>query len=108
VSAAKIQASEIGFYENDTWSVRVAYNWRDEYIAGTFDGNGNPNPNYVEEYGQWDANISYNFNEDLTFFVEGINLTDEYQRVHGRGDNVALYVTSTGPRYMIGARYNFK
>jgi TonB-dependent receptor len=101
-------ANFIGFFENEKWSVRAAYNWRDQYISGTFDGNGNPNPNYVEDYGQWDMNVSYDVTDGLTVFAEAINITDEYQRVHGRGENVALYVTQTGPRYMLGARYNFK
>ena len=101
-------ANLIVFFENDSWSTRVAYNWRDEFLSGRFDGNGNPNPNYTEAYGQLDANVAWNFNDDLTVFVEGINITDEYARIHGRGDNVALYVTNTGPRYMIGARYNFR
>ena len=27
--------------------------------------------------------------------------------MHGRTDTEALFVTQTGPRYMIGARYKF-
>ena len=39
--------------------------------------------------------------------AEAINLTDEIQRLHGRTQNEVLFVTQTGPRYMIGARYKF-
>jgi outer membrane receptor protein involved in Fe transport len=38
---------------------------------------------------------------------EGINLTNETTRVHGRTSQQALYVTQAGPRYMLGARYKF-
>ncbi|MFT7133494.1 MAG: TonB-dependent receptor, partial [Cyclobacteriaceae bacterium] len=101
-------ANLIGFYEKDKWQARIAYNWRDTFLSGRFDGTGLPNPVYTEEYGQIDFNVSYMFNDDLTVFVEGINLTDETQRLHGRNENQALFVTQTGPRYMVGARYNLK
>lgn len=100
-------ANFIGFWENEDWSVKLAYNWRDQYINGTVWGNGYQQPVYVEEYGQYDANVSYNFNDRLTFSLEAINITDEYTRLKGRNDNVALQVTQLGARYMIGARYDF-
>ncbi len=78
----------------------------DEFLSGTFDGAG-PNPNYVEAYGQLDVAVGYKYNDKLSFSLEAINLTDEYQRVHGRTKSQALYVTQNGPRYMVSARYKF-
>ncbi len=100
-------ANLVGFYENDKWSIRAAYNWRDEFLAGRFDGSGQPNPVYTEAYGQLDLSVGYEWNENLTFQAEAINLTDEIQRLHGRTRNQVLYVTQTGPRYMLGFRYKF-
>ena len=100
-------ANFVGFWENDRWSVRAAYNWRDEYLNATSGGNNYQNPYYVEAYGQWDANISFLATDNLSITLEGINITDEYTRVHGRNENVAFFTTNTGPRYMIGARYKF-
>lgn len=99
-------ANLVGFYEKGPWQVRAAYNWRDEFLAGRFDGAG-PNPNYVEAYGQLDMNVSYQLNDRLTFSLEAINVTDETQRVHGRNERQLLYLTQTGPRYMFGMRYKF-
>jgi len=62
---------------------------------------------YVEAYGQVDLNVGYNITDDLSVAFEAINLTDETQRLHGRNQVDALFVTQTGPRYMIGARYKF-
>ena len=98
----------VGFWENDRWSARAAYNWRDEYLDATVGGNAYQNPYYVEAYGQWDANVSFYVTDNLSLSVEGINITDEHQRVHGRNENVAFFVTTTGPRYMLGARYKFQ
>lgn len=100
-------ANLVAFYENYGWSVRAAYNWRDEFLSGRFGSTGLANPNYTEEYGQLDMNASYDITDALTVAVEAINLTDETQRVHGRHENQLLFATQTGPRYMIGARYKF-
>ena len=100
-------ANLVAFFEKGKWSVRTAYNWRDEFLAGRFDGTGLPNPVYVEAYGQLDVNTSYNVTDNLTVMAEAINLTNETQRLHGRNQNQALFVTQTGPRFMIGARYKF-
>ncbi|MGH8222192.1 MAG: TonB-dependent receptor [Woeseiaceae bacterium] len=101
-------ANFIGFYEKYGWGVRVAYNWRDEFLTGRFDGTGLPNPVYTEAYGQWDVNLNYDVNDGFTLFAEAINVTDEIQRLHGRHANEVLFITQTGPRYMIGARYDFQ
>ena len=100
-------ANLVVFFEKDQWSARAAYNWRDEFLAGRFDGTGLPNPVYTEAYGQLDVNLGYQWNENLTFQAEVINATDEIQRLHGRTKNQVLFVTQTGPRYMIGFRYKF-
>ena len=99
-------ANIVGIYEDAKFDVRVAYNWRDEFLSGTFDGAG-PNPNYTEAYGQLDVAIGYKYTDKISFSLEAINLNDGYQRVHGRTKSQALYVTQTGPRYMVSARYKF-
>lgn len=99
-------ANLVGFYDKDGWQVRISYNWRDKFLASTFDGSG-PNPIYTEDYGQWDVSVSYEVMKDLTLSLEGINVTDEYQRQHGRQENMAFAVTQTAPRYNLGVRYKF-
>lgn len=100
-------ANAILFYEKGPWQARVAYNWRDEFLSSRFTAQG-PNPAYTEEYGQWDVNVSFQPIENLTIFAEGINVTDEIQRIHGRTKNEVLFATQAGPRYAIGARYSFE
>ncbi|MBD8526808.1 TonB-dependent receptor [Pseudomarimonas arenosa] len=101
-------ANLVLFYDKGPWQARAAYNWRDEFLAGRFDGTGLPNPVYVEAYGQLDMNVSYQWNEKLSLSLEAINLTDETTRSHGRHPNQVLYATQTGPRYMLGLRYRFR
>ena len=99
-------ANLVGFYEKYGWSVRAAYNWRDEFLQSTFDGSG-PNPIYVEPYGQLDLSVGYEFNEHFSLQFEAINLTDETQRLRSRTGNQLEFMTQTGPRYMIGGRFKF-
>ncbi|TAP42394.1 TonB-dependent receptor [Alteromonas sp. KUL49] len=100
-------ANAVLFYENEGWEVRAAWNWRDEFLAGTIDGNGGNNPTYIEAYNQLDVNVRYQVTEDLEVFVEGINVTGEYVRSHGRHENMVVGIYDVEPRYNIGARYSF-
>lgn len=101
-------ANVIAFYDNDGLQARIAYNWRDEFLVATGDGTG-ANPTYTEAYSQIDFNVSYDVAqvEGLTVFVEGINITNEYTRKHGRSSTQLLNLTQTGARYALGARYSF-
>lgn len=99
-------ANLVGFYESDTWSARLAYNWRGEFLSAKTDGAGN-NPVYTEPYGQFDLAVSYRLGKNLTLQADIINLNDGYIRKHGRTNEALQEVTQTGRRYMLGARYLF-
>jgi TonB-dependent receptor len=99
-------ANLVGFYEDDTWSVRAAYNWRDTFLASTTDGAGN-NPVYTEPYGQVDASIGYKIGKHLTLQADLLNLNDGYLRQHGRAEDQLVSAIQTGRRYLVGARYQF-
>ncbi|NRA28957.1 MAG: TonB-dependent receptor [Parvularculaceae bacterium] len=96
------------FYDKNGFQARLAYNWRDQFLTSAVGVNGIPdNPLYVEEFGQLDFNASYDVNDSLTVFVEGINVLDETRSVVGRSSAYLNFVTQTGPRYQFGARYRF-
>ncbi|WP_240220489.1 TonB-dependent receptor [Rheinheimera hassiensis] len=97
----------VGFYDKDGLQARIAYNWRDKFLASTVNAQGLQNPIYVESYGQWDASASYDVTEQLTFFIEAINLTNESTRSHERNSLQLVNYTETGRRFNIGARYTF-
>lgn len=99
-------ANLVGFYEDNTWSVRAAYNWRGEFLAATNDGAGG-NPVYTEPYAQIDMSIGYKVGKNLTIQADLINLNDGYIRQHGRSVDQQISATQTGRRFLIGARYRF-
>jgi TonB-dependent receptor len=99
-------ANLILMYENYGISARLAYNWRDKYLRTANRGNFR-NPEYVEDYRQLDLNVGYDINEQLSVSFEGINLTEEDTRVHGRSSLQVWELTDQGARYALGARYKF-
>jgi TonB-dependent receptor len=99
-------ANVVGIYEDRNWSVRLAYNWRGQFLASTADS-GRANPVYVEPYGQVDLSVGFNVNPNLSMSLEAINLANATQRSHGRNSMQVLSVSTGGARYMLGARYKF-
>ena len=100
-------ANLVAFYDKNGWQARVAYNWRDKFLNSTFHGTGASNPVYIEAYGQVDINVSYDINDSITIFAEGLNITEEHTRSHGRTSYQLMNMVELGARYNIGARYTF-
>jgi outer membrane receptor protein involved in Fe transport len=101
-------ANFIGYYENESLGVRLAYNWRDAFFAGNGQSNvGADHPTFTDEYAQWDLNASYWYNDNLQLFADVINLTNETNYVYGRRSDQPLFATQLGTRYNIGVRYKF-
>jgi TonB-dependent receptor len=99
-------ANLVGIYEKDGLQARIAYNWRGKFLRSASQGTAR-NPIYTEAYSQVDANISYAFTDNLTVSLEGLNLTGEDRRDHGRTYEMVEYMIDLGPRYALGARYTF-
>lgn len=99
-------ANLVGIYENDKFQARLAYNWRDKYLNETSRG-GSSNPRYIEAYSQIDLNLSYSVTDDLSLSLEGLNITGENSRSHGRNKAMMWDMWDLGPRYQVGARYTF-
>jgi TonB-dependent receptor len=101
-------ANFIGFYDKDGIQARLAYNWRDDFLAGTGQANvGAIPPTYVADYGQWDLSVSYDINDNSVVFLDVINLGNETRHVYGRTELQTLFASQEGTRYNLGVRYTF-
>ncbi len=101
-------ANLIGFYDGESLQIRVAYNWRDDFLAGVGQGEGTrTNPTNVEAYGQWDLGVTYYYNDNLTLYFSGLNLTNETRHVYSLTKSQVLQAVQGGSRYDFGLRYNF-
>ena len=101
-------ANIIAFYDKHDFSVRVAWNWRDDFLSGTGQANvGAGPPTHVAAYQQLDVSASYWFTDSFQVYVDVLNLTDETTHVYGRDKAQTLFAAQLGPRYNIGVRYKF-
>ncbi len=92
-------------YEKYGFSGRIAYNWRDEFLNDTaVTGN---EPEFTEAYSQIDFSLSYEVTDGLFVSFEGINVTEEDQRKHGRSERQLTEMEVLGARYALGVRYSF-
>lgn len=98
-------ANFIAFYEANGIQLRAAYNWRDEYLARAIGRQSQAE--MVEAYGQVDLSASYDVNDRLTIYAEGINVTDEKTRSFSIYKERLLDYSATGARFSLGLRANF-
>ena len=93
-------------YENYGFMARLAYNWRDDFLNATNQG-GSRSPQFTEEFGELDMNLSYDFTDKLQVTLEGINLLGEDHREYRRLEGMTVWAYELAPRYALGARYKF-
>ncbi|GAA69289.1 MULTISPECIES: TonB-dependent receptor [unclassified Pseudoalteromonas] len=87
----------VGFYENDDYQVRLAYNWRDDFLLSL-----GTEPTFTEAYGQLDFSFNYTINDTLGVSFDALNLTNETTRRHGRFAEQLVSAEQYGPRFSIG------
>ncbi|WP_041522688.1 TonB-dependent receptor [Gilvimarinus agarilyticus] len=107
LSGLSDSANLIGFYENHGFQIRLAYNWRDDFLLSTSQPQNGNEPTFTEAYGQWDLNASYDITDNVSVFVEGLNITEETSRQHGRYAEQLLSAEQFGSRYTMGVRASF-
>ena len=100
-------ANLVLFYEDDRFQVRVAANWRDEFLFAENQLRVQGEPVFFDEFIQLDASASYNHNDTFTLFVEALNITGEDQRQRGRFTDQFLFENDQKPRLTFGVRANF-
>lgn len=96
----------IVYYENGPGQIRLAWNHRDGFLQSLVQIQG-PEPTYVNSYQQVDLSASFSINDNLSIFIEGINITEENVIKHGRYSNQLLLVQQPGARYSLGVRGSF-
>ncbi|MCU4674058.1 TonB-dependent receptor [Catenovulum sp. 2E275] len=102
-------ANLVGFYEKNGIQFRVAYNWRDSFIEqfGHFYETTTGEPTTVDEYSQIDLSASYDINDEVSVFFEGINVTGEDIRKYNRYENQMVFAADGSARFAVGVRGSF-
>lgn len=97
------------FYEKYGLQLRVAYNNRERFLQTkpVTSGSRQRDGHYVDDFKQIDISGSYDINDNLTVFFEGINVTNELYVKNAELAGQTLQVIETGPRYAVGVRAKF-
>jgi iron complex outermembrane receptor protein len=97
------------YYEVETWGARLAVNNRDDYITSNTGQNGNI-AEATTGPTRYDLSAFWHLSDMWTLTFEGINLSDEAERLYTTGDgtlNLVREYNFSGRQYFIGARVNF-
>ena len=95
------------YYDNGSLSGRVSAAYRDEY-ANSIPGREGTDMEGTAATTTIDASLSYNFNENFSISIEGLNLTDEWSDMWiDSTRDLPIAYTHTGRQYMLGFRYKF-
>ena len=107
---AKQSFNLVGFYERNGFQARLAYNYRSEFLRnrdGAEADIASGLPVHTDDYGQLDGSISYDINDSLTVFLEGINLSDEKRVDFVDIRSRVTEVEYAGSRFTFGVRGSF-
>lgn len=93
------------FYENGRFSARVAYAHQTSSLREL--RNGPEDHFYRSNYGQLDAQFSYQISDNFTFFANGQNITNQSQDTFSGVSEQMRYSRLTGANYRAGFRARF-
>ncbi|MCP4986488.1 MAG: TonB-dependent receptor, partial [Colwellia sp.] len=93
------------WYEQEEFSARLAYNMRSPRLIAS----GGPvgQSLYQDDYAQLDFNATYNVNEDISVYINGSNITEEYQQTYIEFSQQKAFQNIYEARWTVGARVSF-
>jgi TonB-dependent receptor len=99
------------YYDDGDLSIRIAYNWRDDFVMRQRVALGWNSPNVLPEYeaarGQLDISANYQLTENLKINFSASNLNDSETRRYLKHEPLHSYLAQSGARYNLGAIYRF-
>jgi TonB-dependent receptor len=96
------------YYETSRWGSRVSVNDRDDYVTNNLGANTNVSEATTGPV-RWDMSAFWHLNDHFSFTLEGINLTDEEERLYTTGDgsmNLIREINFSGRQFFLGVRWN--
>lgn len=100
LNSSKSTYNLTGFYENDKFSARLAYNYRSAYKAGVDRGASQ----HVSGSGTLAGSLNYNINDKLTLTFDALNLTNETIKMYAENTDQPRAFYSNGRTFYIGIR----
>jgi iron complex outermembrane recepter protein len=89
------------YYENERFSARASYNWREEWLVNPSGRGGLPE--YTEDFGTLDGSVGFNILPEVSVFLEAINLLNE-NRIEHNSPFRRIGNETYGRRFFLGVR----
>ena len=105
----------VGYWENDKYSIRLTYNWREAQqlsqniiLDGTNSAFLGTDARFETDRGRLDMAASYRYSKNLRFDLRAFNLTEDqgYEYIGGNQDAVNR-IRFAGRTYRLGVSYTF-
>jgi TonB-dependent receptor len=93
------------FYEDHGLSVRLSYQNRSDWIDAV--GANAASDLWWESTERWDLSARYQFNNSITVYADGVNLSDELGVRYQGAALRPIEIEGFGRRFMVGVRANF-
>ena len=97
----------IGWFENENWSARLAYNFRSERLVAQGNSAIGQQALYQDDYGQLDMNVTWDVTDNVSVYVNGSNILEEYQQTYLEYKEQKAFQNIYEARWALGARVNF-
>ncbi len=104
-------ANLVAFYDDKKLSVRLAYNWRSEFVKRQRVQLGWGSDTFLTEYeearGQLDLSANYSFNKHFKVNFSAVNLNDSVSKRYLKYEELTNYLSEPGRRFNLGVVYRF-
>ncbi|WP_111977577.1 TonB-dependent receptor [Algibacillus agarilyticus] len=98
----------IGYWEDDNFSVRLAYNWRDSFDIRKSSQYYGIEDRRTKASGRLDLSSSYKIAQGLKVHLKAYNLTDEQvYEYFGEDERAVARIDYTGRIFELGVNYSF-
>jgi TonB-dependent receptor len=97
----------VGWFENESWSARLAYNFRSERLVAQGNSAIGQQALYQDDYGQLDMNVTWDITDNVAVYVNGSNILEEYQQTYLEYKEQKAFQNIYEARWALGARVNF-
>jgi len=103
VGTSKWTYNLVGYYEDHGFSARLAYTFRSAFYVG-LDRSSAENQ---ADYGTLAASVSYQVTPNVTFTVDGLNLTNQLLKYYAQNTTQVRAVYDNGTQVFAGVRVKF-
>jgi iron complex outermembrane receptor protein len=122
VGASEHAANLGGYYENDTWSARLVWNYRGAYVSSSTAPSPTANsqglsvingitmpaaPTFAKGVANVALTVNYNWSQNLMFSFSGTNLTNPTRAQYRYSEEEQQKLDASGRQYYMTARYKF-